>query len=84
MSYEPVFFTGDNATDCSYITGEVPKNDEEQIFYIGDGEMYGKYHNKPLDPEKEYKVYVSIVSRTDMVSHLLLSYGTILYHTWVY
>lgn len=68
VSYEPVFFTGDNATDCSYITGEVPRNDEEQIFYIGDDEMYGKYHNKPLDPEREYKVYVSIISRTDMGS----------------
>lgn len=46
-----------------YITAELEPKDLDKNFVIGDGLHYGHFYNAPLDPEKNYKVALSLISR---------------------
>ncbi|PIK59246.1 hypothetical protein BSL78_03830 [Apostichopus japonicus] len=46
-----------------YIAAEVEKKDENQMFTVGDGEMYGMYLNAPLREGESYDVFIGTGSK---------------------
>lgn len=46
-----------------YIAAELEPKDLDQDFVIGNNLRYGHYYNAPLDPNKNYKVALSLISR---------------------
>ncbi|XP_071839785.1 receptor-type tyrosine-protein phosphatase kappa-like, partial [Apostichopus japonicus] len=46
-----------------YIAAEVEKRDEDQMFTVGDGEMYGMYLNAPLREGESYDILIGTGSQ---------------------
>lgn len=46
-----------------YVAAELEPKDLDKNFVVGDGHHYGHYYNAPLDPEKDYKIALSLISR---------------------
>ena len=56
-----------------YVAGEFDKDEFPEKFTLGDGKMYGGYHNRPLETDGEYDVYLGSISRIS---------STVEYHLW--
>jgi len=52
-----------------YIAAELVNvdNDDDQPFIVGDGKMYGGYHNAPLDQDGSYCVWLGYIVTIDGV-----------------
>ena len=50
-----------------YIAAWLEGSQLPQVFVLGDGKLYGGYHNAPLQPETKYTLYVRGVTEADGV-----------------
>ncbi|XP_038074894.1 receptor-type tyrosine-protein phosphatase F-like [Patiria miniata] len=46
-----------------YVAGELMKENLTETFTVGDGNTYGTFYNRPLQPNTKYDIYLGSVSR---------------------